>query len=229
MLQLWKGYLPGFLDGLRVTMELTGTSLLIGLPLGVVLALASTASKRMIRWTFIAVVEIGRGAPALIVLYFVYYGLPQLHLTWSSFISAMIALGFETGAYTAEIFRAGINAVPAGQREASQALGLSRSKELRLIVLPQALRLVVPPVVGFSILLFQTTSLAYAVSVPELLSRAYNEASITYQFTATLTLAGVMYAVISLAAVALLKFRWPHRADESVQMRHDPQVAAATR
>lgn len=229
MLQLWKGYLPGFLDGLRVTMELTGTSLLIGLPLGVVLALASTASKRMIRWTFIAVVEIGRGAPALIVLYFVYYGLPQLHLTWSSFISAMIALGFETGAYTAEIFRAGINAVPAGQREASQALGLSRSKELRLIVLPQALRLVVPPVVGFSILLFQTTSLAYAVSVPELLSRAYNEASITYQFTATLTLAGVMYAVISLAAVALLKFRWPHRADQSVQMRHDPQVAAATR
>jgi polar amino acid transport system permease protein len=229
MLQLWQGYLPSFLDGLRVTMELTGTSLLIGLPLGVVLALASTASKRMIRWTFIAVVEIGRGAPALIVLYFVYYGLPQLHLTWSSFISAMIALGFETGAYTAEIFRAGINAVPAGQREASQALGLSRSKELRLIVLPQALRLVVPPVVGFSILLFQTTSLAYAVSVPELLSRAYNEASITYQFTATLTLAGVMYAVISLAAVALLKFRWPHRADESVQMRHDPQVAAATR
>lgn len=229
MLQLWQGYLPSFLDGLRVTMELTGTSLLIGLPLGVVLALASTASKRVIRWTFIAVVEIGRGAPALIVLYFVYYGLPQLHLTWSSFISAMIALGFETGAYTAEIFRAGINAVPAGQREASQALGLSRSKELRLIVLPQALRLVVPPVVGFSILLFQTTSLAYAVSVPELLSRAYNEASITYQFTATLTLAGVMYAVISLAAVALLKFRWPHRADESVQMRHDPQVAAATR
>lgn len=227
MLHLWHGYLPSFLAGLRVTLELTGTSLLIGLPLGVLFALGSISTSRAVRWSFITIVEIGRGAPGLIVLYFVYYGLPQMHLTWSSFISATIALGFVTSAYSAEIFRAGINAVPAGQWEASQALGLSRGKELRLVVLPQAIRIVVPPVVGFSILLFQTTSLAYAVSVPELLSRAYNEASITYQFTATLTLAGVMYAVISLAAVALLKFRWPRREHVSMEIRDDPAINAA--
>lgn len=203
----WQQFFPDFLQGLKVTAELTGTSLALGLPLGVLLALGSIAGHRGVRWTFIGIVEIGRGAPGLIVLYLVYYGLPQLNLVWSSFVCATLALGFTTGAYTAEIFRAGINAVPKGQREASQALGLSHWKELRLVILPQAIRIVIPPIVGFSILLYQGTSLAFAISVPELLSHAYNRATITYQFTAALTLAGVMYAVVSLAAVALLRMR----------------------
>lgn len=203
----WQSYFPDFLVGLKVTLELTATSLLVGLPTGLALALGCISQRRRVRWTFITTVELGRGIPALIVLYFVYYGLPQLGLAWSSFVCATLALGFVTGAYTAEVFRAGIISIPVGQREACQALGLSRWKELRLVVLPQAIRIVVPPIVGFSILLYQATSLAFAVSVSGLLSHAYQEASITYAYTATLTLAGVMYAVISLLAVALLRLR----------------------
>ncbi|WP_377325357.1 amino acid ABC transporter permease [Pimelobacter simplex] len=211
MLNEWQDYLPDFLDGLVVTLQLTGVSLLLGLPLGLGLALAMTARRRAIRWPATLLVEVGRGAPALVVLYFVYYGLPQLSLTWSSFACAAIALAFTTSAYTADIFRAGINSIPVGHREACQALGLSHAKELRLVVLPQAIRVVIPPLVGFCILLYQGTSLAFAVSVPELLSRAYSQASITYQFTATLTLAGLVYGAISLAAVALMRARWPRR------------------
>ena len=218
----WSAYLPDFLQGLKVTLKLTLASLAIGLPLGVLLALASISTRRIIRWLFISLVEIGRGAPGLIVLYLVYYGLPQIHLTWSSFVSAVIGLSFTTGAYTSEIFRAGINAVPNGQREASQALGLSRGMELRLVVLPQAIKIVIPPIVGFSILLYQGTSLAFAISVPELLSHAYNTATITYQFTAALTLAGVMYAVISLAAVGLLRF--PLEAPRRHRFRERPSL-----
>lgn len=212
MLEQWRAYLPDFLDGLGVTLQLTGASLLIGLPLGLLLALAMTSPRATLRWPVVVLVEIGRGAPALVVLYFVYHGLPQLSLTWSSFACATIALGFTTAAYTADIFRAGIDSISVGQREACQALGLSHASELRLVVLPQAIRVVVPPLVGFCILLYQGTSLAFAVSVPELLSRAYNAASITYQFTAALTLAGLVYAAISLAAVALMRARWPRRA-----------------
>lgn len=212
VLEEWREYLPDFLDGLGVTLQLTGASLLVGLPLGLLLALATTTPRAVLRWPVVVLVEIGRGAPALVVLYFVYYGLPQFSLTWSSFACATIALGFTTAAYTADIFRAGIDSIPAGQREACQALGLSHASELRLVVLPQAIRVVVPPLVGFCILLYQGTSLAFAVSVPELLSRAYNAASITYQFTAALTLAGLVYAAISLAAVALMRARWPRRA-----------------
>jgi polar amino acid transport system permease protein len=212
LLSQWQAFFPDFREGLKVTVELTATSLLVGLPLGVLLALASMSPLRIVRWAAIAVVEIGRGIPGLIVLYLVYYGLPQVHLTLSSYVSATVGLGFSTGAYTAEIFRAGINAVPRGQREASQALGLSRTQELRLVVLPQAIKIVLPPIIGFAILLYQATSLAFAIAVPELLSRAYNDATITYQFTAALTLAGVMYAVVSLFAISLLRLRRPRRA-----------------
>lgn len=212
MLHEWQEYLPDFLAGLKVTLTLTGVSLFAGLPLGLLMALAMTSHHRVIRWPAILLVEVGRGAPALVVLYFVYYGLPQLDLTWSSFVCATIALGFTTAAYTADIFRAGINSIPVGHREACQALGLSHAKEMRLVVLPQAIKVVIPPLVGFCILLYQGTSLAFAVSVPELLSRAYSQASITYQFTATLTLAGLVYAAISLLAVALMRVRWPRRA-----------------
>lgn len=212
LLSQWQSFFPDFLSGFKVTLELTGTSLLVGLPLGVLLALASISSRRIVRWATIGLVELGRGVPGLIVLYLVYYGLPQIHVTLTSFVSATAGLGFSTGAYTAEIFRAGITAVPRGQREASQALGLSRGQELRLIVLPQAIKIVLPPIVGFAILLYQATSLAFAISVPELLSHAYNDATITYQFTAALTLAGLMYAVVSLVAISLLRFRRPRRA-----------------
>lgn len=199
----WVTFFPDFLPGLLVTVELTVVSLLIGLPLGIALAVAVSSGSRAIRWPSIAVVELGRGVPGLILLYLVYFGLPQAGLTLPNFLSVAIALGISTSAYTSEIFRAGLQAVPKGHREAGRALGLSPWKELRLVVLPQALKIVVPPLIGFAIILYQGTSLAFAIATPELLSRAYNAASITFQFTAALTLAGVMYAAISLAAVAL--------------------------
>jgi polar amino acid transport system permease protein len=199
----WVDLFPDFLPGLLVTIELTVVALLLGLPAGAVLAVGAAAPGRVIRWPVIAIVEIGRGIPGLVVLYLVYRGLPQAGITLGGFASASIGLAFSTAAYTSEIMRAGIASVPAGHREAARALSLTAVQELRLIVLPQALRAVVPPLIGFSIVLYQGTSLAYAISVPELLSRAYNAASITFQFTAALTLAGVMYAVVSLTVTAL--------------------------
>ena len=203
LLQQWADFLPQYWPGLLVTIELTIIALAVGLPAGAFLAILSSSPSRLVRWPVIALVEIGRGIPALVVLYLVYRGLPQFGLTLSSFISASAGLAFSTAAYSAEIIRSGINSIPEGQREAARALALSNANEFRLVVLPQALRKVIPPLIGQSVLLFQGTSLAYAISTPELLSKAYNIASISYQFTAALTLAGVIYAVISLAATAL--------------------------
>lgn len=205
----WSELIPQLLPGLWVTLQLTVAALAIGFPLGVCLAVGS--STRGLRWPVIALVEIGRGAPGLILLYVVYYGLPQLHVTLSSFPSAVLAIGLTTAAYSCEVFRAGIRAVGHGQREASQALGLNAFNEFRLVVLPQAIKIVVPPLIGMTIIVYQGTSLAYAVSVPELLSRAYNIGTITFEFLSPLSLAGAMYAVISLLGVALLRARWPGR------------------
>ncbi|NJC70555.1 amino acid ABC transporter permease [Planosporangium thailandense] len=204
-LRQWQQFFPQFLPGLWVTLKLTVASLVLGFPLGAALAVAVSSTRRVIRWPSIVLVELGRGAPGLIVLYLVYYGLPQVGLTLPNFLAATVALAITTGAYSSEIFRAGLLAVPVGQREASRALGLKPFKEFRLVVLPQALKFVIPPLIGFAIILYQGTSLAFAISTPELLSRAYNAASITFQFTAALTLAGAMYAVISLLAIALVR------------------------
>jgi len=205
LLAEWAGLLPQLMPGLVFTLELTALSLLFGLPLGVVLATGTMAPARAVRWPVIVLVEIGRGAPALILLYLVYNGLPQIGLLLSSFPAAVIAITITTGAYSSEVFRAGLQAVPKGQREASRALGLSTWNEFRLVVLPQAVRIVIPPIIGLAIIVFQGTSLAYAISVPELLSRAYNIGTITFQFMPPLSLAGIVYAVVSLIGVALLQ------------------------
>lgn len=199
----WPDLFPVLLPGLWVSIKLTLAALVIGLALGLCFALAGTSSRGWLKWLSIGLVELFRGLPGLIMLYLIYYGLPQVGLTLPNFIAASVALGITTGAYTSEIIRAGITAVPRGQREASRALGLKPWKELRLVVLPQALRIVIPPLIGYGIILFQGTSLAFAISTPELLSRAYNAASISFQYTAALTLAGLMYLVISIAGVLL--------------------------
>lgn len=216
--QQWSDLLPVLAPGLWVSVKLTAAALVIGLVVAVAFAVAATSSRGWVKWPSIGLVELGRGLPGLIMLYLVYYGLPQLGLTLANFVAASLGLGLTTGAYMSEIMRAGINAVPRGQREASRALGLKPWKELRLVVLPQALRIVVPPLIGYAIILFQGTSLAFAISTPELLSRAYNAASISFQYTAALTLAGLMYLVVSLIGV-LLTGMWRGRGSRGPRSR----------
>ncbi|HEY0279582.1 MAG TPA: amino acid ABC transporter permease [Solirubrobacterales bacterium] len=202
----WGHWLPELLPGLWVSIKLTIVSLAFGLPFGVVLALGTSATNRLVRYAALVVVEAGRGTPALVLLYLVYFGLPSDGITLSVFMAGAITLAAGTGAYTSEIFRAGLLAVPRGQYEAARAIGLSYVDQLRLVVLPQAIRICVPPLVGWSIILFQGTSVAYAISLPELTSRAYNIGTITFKFTSVLALAGLMYAAIAIPAAQAVGF-----------------------
>ena len=118
----WVELVPPLLPGLWVTLQLTVAALAIGFPLGVLLAVGS--SVRGLKWPVIALVEIGRGAPGLILLYVVYYGLPQLHVTLESFPSAVLAIGLTTSAYSCEVFRSGIRAVGHGQRRAKRSVSV---------------------------------------------------------------------------------------------------------
>lgn len=190
--------LGDMLDGLLVSVRVTALSLLVGLPLGVLLALMVMARLRVVRGVALVIVEIGRGMPALVLLSLVYYGLPQHGLTFTSEVAAVIALGYSTGAYTSEIFRAAFRAVPQGQREAAASVGLSAFDAFRAVVLPQALRIAVPQLVSFSILVFQATSLCFAIALPELLSEAYQIGSQTFQYMAALGVAAILYATVAI-------------------------------
>lgn len=203
-LHVWATALPSLLNGIGTSLRLTALALGLGLPLGLVLALGAQSSNSPLRRLTITVVEIGRGTPALVMLQVIYFGLPESGLTLTAFVSAGLSLALTTGAYTSEIIRGGLQAVPDGQTEASNALGMDRGDRLRHIVLPQGLRIALPALVGFSITIFQATSLAYSIALPELLGRAYSIGSETFMYLSVLTLAGLMYAAITIPSSLLV-------------------------
>jgi polar amino acid transport system permease protein len=200
LLTSWGEWLPRLLEGLLTSVQITAVSLLIGVPLGLLFALLSSARSRPVRWAAIGLVEIGRGTPALVMLQFVYYGLPSAGLSFTAFVSAVAALSLTTAGYTSEILRGGLQAVPAGETEAAGALGMSRRDTLRFVLVPQGVRIALPSLMGFAILIFQATSLTFTISVVELLSQAYSIGAATFRYLDVLVLAGLLYLAVTIPA-----------------------------
>ncbi len=200
LLGFWLDSLPDLLDGLIVSLQVTGAALAIGFPLGLLLALGVQSKARLINLASLCVVEIGRGAPALVVLQFAYFGLPQGGLTLSSFAAAVVALAWNTGAYTSEIIRAGLESVPFGEIEASSAMGMMRVDTLRFVIIPQGLRVAAPALLGFAAAMLQASSLCFAIALPELTSNAYVIGTNTFRYMEILSLAGILYAAICVPA-----------------------------
>lgn len=190
-------WIPQLWSGFRDSIWLTAVSLLFGLPLGLVLGyVTETTTHRPLRWLLVTVIEIARGLPALVVLYLIYYGLPDFSVVLSSFWSVIIAFTFSNAGYVSEIVRGALRGIPRGQFEACQALSIGRVRAFGSVIAPQALRISAPSLVSYAAIVFQSTSLAVAVAQPELLGAAYNIGSITFEYLKVFVLAGVMYAVV---------------------------------
>lgn len=198
LLSNWADWTPQLYKGLKVGLQLVGLAMLFGLPLGLALALLSSARARLPRYLAIAAVEIGRGAPALVVLQMVYYGLPSAGLNVGAFAAGSTALALTTGAYTSEILRAGLNAVPRREVEAGMALGMTHADIMRYVVIPQGVLFAVPALMSFAILIFQATALSFTIAVPELLARAYRVGAATYLYLDVLILAGLLYLAVTI-------------------------------
>jgi polar amino acid transport system permease protein len=164
--------LPLLLSGLATTLALGLTSIAIGTVLGLLVCLARIYGSLPLRYAATGLIDIFRAVPILVVLILIYYALPFVGVRLSSFTSATIALALVFAAFTAEVLRAGIEAVPRGQFEAAAALGLSFPLTLWKVVLPQAMRIAVPPQTSNCISLLKDTSLASVVAMPDLLKQA---------------------------------------------------------
>lgn len=199
-LQQWADYMPQMLSGLGVSLFIAGMSIVIGYPLGLLLSVMVQRNNLVIRTLGLAIVEIGRGAPALVILYLVYYGLPKFGIAFESIQAACIALVWNAAAYSSEIIRAGLQSVARGQTEAAQVLGLSSRDTFFRVIMPQGMRSAIPGLMGVAIQMFQGTSLAYAIAVPELMKSAYNIGSQDFNYLQIFTLAGICYAAISMPA-----------------------------
>ena len=195
--------LPLLLTGLRVTLTLGAVSIVAGLVLGLFVSLLRLYGVMPLRILARIYIDVFRSIPILVLLIVVYYALPFVGLRLSPFMSAATTLTLISGAYTAEIFRAGIQAIPRGQFEASQALGLRYRHMMTDVILPQAIRIVIPPLTGNCINVIKDTALASVVAMPDLLKQATQAQALEANPT-PLIVAALMYLAILWPLVLLV-------------------------
>ncbi len=200
----WSGFFdylasPYLLGGAWTTLWLTALSILFGLALGVVLALMRLSGIRAVGRAAGFYIWLFRGTPLLVQLIVIYTGLPQLGLEFSVVTSALLGLSLNEAAYFAEIIRAGIMAVPPGQEEAATALGLRYWPTMRLVVLPQAIRIIIPPIGNSVNGLLKTTSITSVISMEELLRRSQELIQVRFQVLEIFTVAAIYYLCMTTA------------------------------
>ncbi|PRH78887.1 ectoine/hydroxyectoine ABC transporter permease subunit EhuD [Streptomyces solincola] len=198
-------FLPRLLDGLLVTLQVLVLGSLISFSLGLVWAAGFRASSRLVRWPVQAVTEFVRTTPLLVQLFFLFFVLPEWGVQFSAFTTGTIAIGLHYSTYTAQVYRAGIDAVPAGQWEAATALSLPAHRTWFAVILPQALRRVVPALGNYVIAMLKDTPLLAAISVLELLQQSRLESAATFQYTEPLTVVGVAFILIACPASLLVR------------------------
>jgi polar amino acid transport system permease protein len=198
----WHAFLhylfsPYLLKGAGISLALSIAAMIVGLVLGLVAALMRMSKNRAIAMPASFYVWIMRGTPVLVQLIIIYTGLPQIGITLGVIPAAIIGLGVNEGAYLAEIFRSGISAVPIGQFEAARAVGLSRAQVMRLVVLPQAIRIIVPPMGNAFNGLMKTSSLASVISMEELLRRTELLVQVQFKVLEIFCIAALYYLVMT--------------------------------
>ncbi|CAN7656911.1 amino acid ABC transporter permease [Bosea sp. LjRoot9] len=188
---------PIFFHGAMMTLLITVTSLFFGILAGLVVALLQEARLKLLRVVALFYLWLFRGTPVLFQIIFIYNVLPGFGIRLSAFMSAVIALSLNEGAYMAEILRSGIKSVTRGQRTAGLALGMTRAGVMRHVVLPQALRIILPPVGNQMIGMLKTSALVSVVAVEELLLIANQTASANFRYFEALSAAGIYYLVLT--------------------------------
>jgi polar amino acid transport system substrate-binding protein len=202
--QYWS-YLPLLVRGAMTTLELSVLGMMLAMALGLVLAVLRIYAPAPLSQLSVLVIEVVRGTPLLIQLYIIFYGLPNLGIRLEPFWAAILGLGLNYAAYEAENYRAGIAAVPSGQLDAALALGMTRSQAFLHVTLPQAVRLIIPPVTNDFIALIKDSSLVSVITMVEL-TKVYGQLAAThYDYLGIGLLAALMYFLVGLPFVRLAR------------------------
>ena len=194
-LELARDILPQLLAGFKLTLELTILSLTIGGALGIFLALGRVFGNKLIYSVTTTIVEVIRGTPLLVQLFILYYGLSDIGIMLSPFTAAVIAFSINTSAYQGEYLRGALLSVDNSQMMAARSIGMSKAKAIRYILLPQALRIVIPPWTNEAILMLKFTSIAFMVTVPELMATGRLIATRNFRYLELFTIIAIIYLV----------------------------------
>lgn len=203
-LLIWNS-LPDLLHGAVISLQITCIAAFIGLSLGSIFAIGETSKSKVISCAISCYVIFFRGTPMLIQILFIYYVMPQFGFTLPPFLAASIAIGLNSCAYISQIIRSGMNAVGKGQFEAAQALGFTKTKTMRYIVLPQAFRVALPALGNEMITLIKDSSLASIIGVMELTKKASIIRSRTYDAFSILLAVALIYLIMTATISLFLK------------------------
>ena len=196
-------FLTTLLGGLPETVIVAIGSFLFALVFGLIVALLRISRWRVLRIPAIAYIEFFRGTPALVQLFVIYFGFPDVGFQPSPFEAAIIGLGLNGAAYLSEIYRAGIESIHRGQMEAALTLGMTPGRAMRYIILPQAVRTMLPPITNFAIVLLKDTAIVFAVGVVEIMALARNLVTETLQSAAVYLIAGAIYLCMTIPMARL--------------------------
>jgi polar amino acid transport system permease protein len=197
--------LPGLLRASVYTIGITLVAFAIALVFGLLLAVMRRSRLHWMSWPAAAVIEFIRSTPLLIQLYFLYYVMPEYGLILSALTAGTLGLALHYSCYVAEVYRAGLNGVPRGQWEAAKALSLGPWHAYRDIVLPQAVRPIVPALGNYLIAMFKDTPVLSAITVVELMLQAKNIGSQTFRYIEPITMAGLFFLTISVCVALLVR------------------------
>lgn len=197
--------LPELLRGLRLTVFITALGMLIAMSLGLFFALLRRSRVPLVGRVTGLLLEFIRGTPLLVQAYFAFYVLPAYGLRFSALTTGIIVIGINYSSYTAEVYRAGIDNIPRGQWEATTALSLSVRRKWQAIILPQAVRAVIPALGNYVISMFKDSAVLSAITVLELLGRATVIGSSTFRYLEPLTIAGLLFLLVSYIAAKLIR------------------------
>ncbi len=189
---VWES-VPLIWKGAGATVTMFAWALVIGTVGALALSLMRLSATKPLQWFAIGFGWLFRGIPLLILLFFAFFALPEMGILLSPFLAAVVGFSLWTAAYQAEVIRSGIIAVPPGQSEAAEALGMTRAHYMRRIVIPQGVRIMMPPYTGNAITLLKQTSLATLVTVPEMALLTQRIFSNNFQFIEPIFVLGMIY------------------------------------
>lgn len=199
-----REFLPILLQGMGMTVLVTLCALVLATLLGIVWALMRTSGIRWLAWPAMAFTNTIRGIPILVQLFYIYFVLPELGVDLNAFQAGVLGLGIAYSAYMGEVFRSGILAVDPGTIEAAQSLGMTRARVLTRVVLPQAVRIVLPPYGNNLIMLLKDSSQASVITVAEMSTQARLIAASTFKNQEVWTLVALLYLCLSVPLILLV-------------------------
>lgn len=200
-----QDYLPILLQGVQLTVLITLASLVVSTLLGLVWAVLRVSGIAVLAGVSAVMINILRGIPIIVQLFYIYFVLPDFGLSLTAVQAAIIGLGIAYSAYQAENFRAGIEAVDRGQVEAALSIGMSWGMTMRRVILPQAIRIALPPYGNIMIMMLKDSSQASTITVAELALQGKLIASSTFKNTSVYTMVALMYLALSLPLILLVR------------------------